>query len=457
MLADSRKWHFGVLAFTGTGHLTPLLSLAQELKRRGHRVTLFEKPKIAERVREAGLEFQSVGARETTAGQIQPPVGAGAWSEIAMLRFNLNRISCDLRRFLEDTPAATRNAGVDVLIVNEVALTGPTVAEVLGLPYFLVSISVPHSFGWSGFPLIFGYRYSRSWLSWIQRTFLEMSCLHMRGPIRWALNRSRREIGLAPIRTGRKDRLCLGHVTRMPEWLDIPRKSLPDNFCYAGPFAAKDERPYVEFPWERLDGRPLIYASLGTTRNVQPMILRQIAEACAGLDVQLVISLGNRFDVAAFADLPGNPIVVKYAPQLELLKIAEIVITHGGSNTAFETLTAGKPMIVIPLAYDQPALAARLARLNIAEILPVMRLSPQRIRTAILKLLDDVSYRNAAATMQKRISSLNGVERAAEFIEQALDRFQLNREMEAEENRKSCSCALGANKPASCVPGQGLQ
>jgi UDP:flavonoid glycosyltransferase YjiC (YdhE family) len=77
-------------------------------------------------------------------------------------------------------------------------------------------------------------------------------------------------------------------------------------------------------------------------------------------------------------------------------------------------------MVAIPLAYDQPAVAARLARLGIAEMLPVMRLSARTIQRAVTKVLKDPSYRDAAVKMQAKLRSLNGVQRAADVIEEAL-------------------------------------
>ncbi|HEV2486808.1 MAG TPA: glycosyltransferase [Terracidiphilus sp.] len=423
MPAEYQKWHFGVLSFTGTGHLIPLLSLAQELKQRGHRVTFFEKPKIKERVLQAGVEFIPINAGANSKPKNPPKTDFDLLSELSTLRFNLNRIIHDVQAFLEETPPALTDAGVNALIVNEVALSGPTVAQMLGIPYFIISTSVPHNFGWNGFPWFSGYRYSPTSLPWVQRVFLELSCLRMRGPIRHALDRSRRQVGLGPVRELPCKFPCLSHITQLPQCLDLPRSSLPRNFFYAGPFESSAARPSVDFPWDRLDGRPLIYATLGTTRNVQPLIFQMIAEACQGLHTQLVISLGNRFDPASFADLPGQPLVTRYAPQLELLRIAQIVITHGGSNTVFETLMAGKPMIAIPLAYDQPAIAARLKRLQIAEVLPVMKLSSKRIREAITKLLNERIYHDSALEMQSRIRSLSGTKRAVDVIEQSLDRY----------------------------------
>jgi MGT family glycosyltransferase len=454
MPADLHKWHFGVLSFTGTGHLNPLLSLAQELKHRGHRVTFFEKPKIEDRVCQAGLEFFPIGKGMPLDQKPFSAKGAGILSEASTLRFNLKRISQDLQRFLKETPSALTQAGVNALLVNEVALTGPTVAQMLCLPYFIISTSVPHQFGWDDLGRFSGFRYSSSRLSWVQRLFLELSVSRMRGPILRTLDEFRRRENLGPAREVSKVFPCLSHMTQLPQCLDLPRRSVPGNFCYAGPMVSKSARPSVAFPWDRLDGRPLIYASLGTTRNVQPHVFRQIAEACRNLHVQLIISLGNRFGPDGFADLPGQPLVTQYAPQLEILKIASIVITHCGSNTVFETLMEGKPMIAIPLAYDQPAMAARLARLHLAEVLPVMRLTPRRLCTAITRLLNDTRYRDAAVKMQSVIRSVNGSQRAADVIEDSLDRYAADRPLanHAESISSNCDPALDRSTPVSSLP-----
>jgi MGT family glycosyltransferase len=255
----------------------------------------------------------------------------------------------------------------------------------------------------------------------VETALLEISALRMRGPIRRMLDVHRQQAGLGTVREGRKTFPELAHITQLPQCLDMPRTGLPPNFHYTGPFANQAIRPHVDFPWGQLDGRPIVYASLGTTRNVQASVFRLIAEACRDLELQLVISLGGRFDPEQFPDLPGNPLVTKYAPQLELLRVATLVITHGGPNTVFEALMEGKPMIAIPLAHDQPAVAARLARWGIAEVLPVMRLSASGIHNAATKVLNDARYREAAVKMQAELHSLHGLQRAADIIEKELE------------------------------------
>jgi zeaxanthin glucosyltransferase len=112
--------------------------------------------------------------------------------------------------------------------------------------------------------------------------------------------------------------------------------------------------------------------------------------------------------------------VVRYAPQLELLKRARLVITHGGPNTVFEALMEGKSMIAIPMAHDQPAIADRLAWLKVAEVLPIEKLSAKRLRLALEKLLSDVSYSDAAMKVGAKIRSEQGLERAVDVIEVTL-------------------------------------
>jgi zeaxanthin glucosyltransferase len=422
MSTERPNWHFGVMSFTGTGHLNSLILLSQELKERGHKITFFEKPKIEDRVRQAGLDFFPIGTGRTPFKEQKAQLNNSSLrSQLSTLQFNLKRITHDLEIYLQETPSALRRTGVDALLINEIALTGPTVAQIARLPYFIISPSVPHIFGWSDFPWLSGYKYSASWLSVLETALFEVTALRMRGPIRRALDSYRQKIGLGPVQETRKSFAELAHITQLPKALDLPRTRLPDNFFYTGPFANQATRPHVDFPWDRLDGRPIIYAALGTTRNVQAFVFRLIAEACQDLDLQLVISLGGRIDPEMFADLPGNPLVMDYVPQLELLKLATIVITHCGANTAFAALMEGKPMVAIPLAHDQPAVAARLARLGIAEVLPVMRLSASKIHRAVTKVLNNPSYRHAALKMQAELHSLNGSQRAADIIEETLE------------------------------------
>ena len=132
----------------------------------------------------------------------------------------------------------------------------------------------------------------------------------------------------------------------------------------------------VEFPWERLTGEPLIYASMGTLQNRVANVFHTIASATSGLkNVQLVLSLGDHVDPKEIGPLPTNAITVKYAPQLELLKRASVCITHAGLNTVLEALAQGVPQVAIPVTNDQPGVAARIADKKTGLVLPLNELT----------------------------------------------------------------------------------
>ena len=73
----------------------------------------------------------------------------------------------------------------------------------------------------------------------------------------------------------------LAQITQLPRALEFDIEPLPPHLYYTGPFVDAALRPTVDFAWNRLDGRPLIYASLGTLQNRSLEIFRKIAEACA--------------------------------------------------------------------------------------------------------------------------------------------------------------------------------
>jgi zeaxanthin glucosyltransferase len=413
--------HFGVLSHSGTGHLNPLIALSRQLTARGHRVTFFQKPKLESRVCQQEIRFSSIGKSTHCSEKYRGGDGAkSSRSRVGALRNSVRRIVGEMAKSLRETPAAITQAGIDVLIIDEIILSGPTLAQMLDIPYFVVSTSVPLNLGWSVSGRTSKHRSPASLFLLLENALLQVSALRMQGPVRWTLDAYRRKIGLGPIREIQKVFPAMAQITQLPQCMDFPRLRLPHNFYYTGPFVDESARPHIQFPWRQLDGRPFAYASLGTARAVTPAIFRLIAEACDSLDLQLVISLGGRGDPEIFDDLPGRPLVVKEAPQLQLLKKAEIVITHSGLNTVLEALMEGKPILAIPIAYDQPAVADRLAWLGVSEVLSLEGLATKQIRIALERLLNNESYRSAAVDLQGKIQNACGLTHAADLIEAAL-------------------------------------
>src|SRR5262249_8182355 len=175
------------------------------------------------------------------------------------------------------------------------------------------------------------------------------------------INRQRREWGLPPTRGFNALFSGLAQVAQLPAALELPGRILPPHVHHSGPWIATAARAPVDFPWSRLDpARLLVYVSMGTLQNGLLRTFRMIAEGCAGLGLQLVISMGGGQDPALLRDLPGDPVVVGYAPQLELIRRSALTVSHGGLNTVLESLAEGVPTVVLPVTYDQPGGGARV-------------------------------------------------------------------------------------------------
>jgi MGT family glycosyltransferase len=228
-------------------------------------------------------------------------------------------------------------------------------------------------------------------------------------PIAEVVQGCRKSWGLRPHRTPEESFSPLAQISQQPELFDFPRQHLAPSFHYVGPLRRpKTLRP--EFPWARLDGRPLIYASLGTLQNSRPDIFHLFAEACQGTNSQLVIAHGGGMTEEQEKQLPGNTVAVSYAPQLELLARSALTITHAGLNTVLDSLTFGVPLIAIPITYEQPAIARRIVFRSVGETIPFQRLTPDVLRNKIRRLLAlDSPYRANAAKMAGAIRAAGGV------------------------------------------------
>jgi zeaxanthin glucosyltransferase len=117
--------------------------------------------------------------------------------------------------------------------------------------------------------------------------------------------------------------------------------------------------------------------------------------------------------------LPPNVIAVPFAPQRALISRASLVITHAGLNSTLETLTAGVPMITIPISHDQPGVAARVRRLGAGCSLPAAELSSEKLRTLLQHVLATPRYALAAKDCAARLQQINGVAIAADVVEEA--------------------------------------
>jgi MGT family glycosyltransferase len=410
--------HFGIICPAETGHLNTMLPLGRELQRRGHRVTLVGVLDAQAKTQAAGLEFWAIAQSEYPLGKMaQSFAQLGKLSGLAALRYTITLYQQWTAVLLREAPGAIKEAGIEALLVDQTISAGATIAEFLEIPFINVCSAVvllpedsvpPHFKSWN---------YNPAWWACLRNRAANSLFTRLVKPIREVREDYRRQWKL-PSESFPWSKLAI--VSQQPAEFEFPRKTLPQCFHFTGPYHDSTGRVAVDFPYEKLTGQPLIYASMGTLQNRQEQIFQTIAEACVGLDAQLVISLGGSGSPESLQGLPGEPIVVSYAPQLELLKKTTLTITHAGMNTALECLTNGVPMVAIPVANDQPGIAARIAWTGAGELVPLSRLSVPKLRSSIQRVLSQDSYKKNAFRLQEAIHRAGGVNRAADIIEQAI-------------------------------------
>jgi zeaxanthin glucosyltransferase len=405
--------HFAFVAPPLRGHYRPLCNLAAELIARGHRATFLHHPDAEPLVEAEGAGFEAIGRGV-------PPV-AGWTAPMARIRglLGLGGVMDGMVRFTDmfcrEAPEALRRIGADALVVDQLEAGGGLVAEHLGLPFASIAVTVPINREPGIPPPFVGWRFDsgekgvrRNHGGWRVSDFL------MRG-VGDSIERNSSMLRL-PLRRRLED--CLSpslQISQMVPSLDFPRKALPPGFHYVGPFRARTTGAFELPPG---DDRPLVYCTLGTLQGSRAEIFRKVARACEELDLRLLITQGNCGDLKP-GDLPGNPLIHDWVPQEAVLSFADLVVCHGGMNTVLDPLAAGLPMVVMPLAFEQSAIAARLDHAGVAKTLS-WRASARRLAEAIGEVRERPSFRARAEAARLEIGESGGTARAADLIEAEL-------------------------------------
>jgi MGT family glycosyltransferase len=196
-------------------------------------------------------------------------------------------------------------------------------------------------------------------------------------------------------------------------------EKLGDSYLFIGP-SIGDGLPAVDFDFGVLDGRPLIYASLGTVFNRNIIFFRNVMASFGGSDYQVVMSLGKGLSRSALGDIPANIIVRDYVPQLEILERSALYITHGGVGSVHQALYCGVPLVLAPQQVEHGMVSARLVELGVGEML--RKMTAGEMRQAAERVLANGSYRKQAARLGTGLKEAGGVKAAVDRIERNLER-----------------------------------
>ncbi|GDZ95564.1 glycosyl transferase family protein [Planktothrix agardhii CCAP 1459/11A] len=433
--------HFGLICPSASGHLNTIIPLGQELKRRGHRVTLVGVPitktgfQTQAKTLAEGLEFQAVWQPDSVES---PPEYS---SQNVSQNFDFSTLLSQQReidsqrikigwipgqsvvyqeKYLTHAPAAIKSAGIEALLIDSKASAGATVAQYLDIPFVSIfSAIISHSEATVP-PFDTTWSYDSSWWGILRNQIGYVYLKKTEASVLKVINYYRRKWNLPLLSSFDDDYSPLAQISQQIAELEFPRQRLPRYFHFTGPYHYSGSRSPIFFPYDKLTNQPLIYASLGSMLGGLQWVIEVMASACKDLDVQLVISRGGINNCDFPGELPKNTLLVNNAPQLELLQKATLTITHGGINTVLESLYNGLPMVAIPLFSDQHGMAARVAWAGCGEFIPLNKLTVKNLHKTLKKVLGNDSYRKRALDLQLAIKKSGGVEKAVDIIEEAI-------------------------------------
>jgi len=413
----------GFVSMPFVGHLNPMTTLARRLQSRGHEVAFIGVPDVEPSARAAGLDFVPFCENEYPAGSIAKllrPVSKLHGLEAA--RWSVRERNVDLfNAASKHLPQKLAETGVAALVIDVLHTFLELVPMGLGMPYVQVSTGLHIDFSGATPPFFF---------SWPHETTPEALTRNLEGV------KSAGEIFAPMVRVAMSYAQKLGLqvdwsdfsattsklavMTQTPKEFDFPGIPWPAQFHYTGPFHDIEGREPIAFPWEKLTGNPLVYASMGTLVNGLKHVYKTVLQATAQLsEIQVVLSVGENVKLDDLGTIPSNVIVVRKAPQIELLKRAVLCITHAGLNTALESLAQGVPMVAIPIGYDQPGVATHIAYHGVGEFLDIEDLTVEPVQWLIQEVLENSRYREKARWFQKVIAQTGGLDVAADVVERA--------------------------------------
>ena len=413
-----------ITTFGSSGDVHPYVGLALALAARGHRPIIATSEYYRPKVERAGIEFRAVRpvfdpTDPGVVAAIMDPLRGGEYliRDVAM--------ACIRDSFLDLQGAVS---GADLLITHPLTFAGRPVAEAMTLPW-LSSVLAPMSFFsahdlpvFAAAPQVHAARHLGLAASRSVVRMAKLASRHWADPVR-AL---RSELGLPeapdPIFEGQHS--PLGVLALFSRVLADPQPDWPPNTHITGSIFYDDVDPSNELPRSLRrfldDGPPPIVFTLGTSAvGAAGPFYEQSASATQQLGRRAVLLVGH--DQRNHPATPHKDVCVcEYASYTALFPRAAAIVHQGGIGTTAQALRAGKPMLVVPHAHDQPDNAFRVERLGVARVLYPKHYRAAKIAEVLGGLLADRTAAKTAADVAERMRQEDGAETASDVIERTL-------------------------------------
>ncbi len=376
------------------GHTNPTLPVAAKLVQRGHQVRYYSFKPFEEKIRQTGAEF-------VCCDEFLPelaPVQERRMRKISTTEMTLSDL--ELTRRLD--PLLSRDIETlrpDCIVSDSVCFWGKLIAGKYRLPF--VCSTTTFAFN----------RYSSRYM---KNSFREMADTLLGLP---RVNRRLKQ--LEPLGYHVKSALSLvqndndtNTIVYTSKAFQPCAETFSGHYAFIGPSVRKPEAA------PRPNRRPQIYISMGTVLIDQTRFYKSCIEALKDMDADVILSVGKDTNLEAFQNLPENTTVFPTVSQMDVLVNTDVFITHCGMNSVSESLYMGVPLLLFPQTGEQKAVARRVFEVG-AGIYPE-NTSPEKLRTAVQKLLTDSVYRTAARSIQKDFRSCSGAAGGAEFVEKVI-------------------------------------
>lgn len=411
----------GIISPPTLGHVNPFLILGNTLIKRGHEVVFFQQIDMKEKIEKAGIKFCRIGKSlpQNSIKTVQKELGS--MHGLSAMRFWMKQQIGLFKMWFIDLPKLIDQENTDFMLVDQSDPVGACVAEHKKIPFITICLGLDLDWEEGIPPFFLDWEYGDSEKKIIRNKIGFKNFVKDFQPLFDYVNKKRQEYNMGsydytktlyPVSP-------IAQIAQIPHFLDYPRKEKRDIFHNVGPFT--DINLFeIDFPYDKLNGKPLIYISLGTILNMRSDIFEIIAESFSGINAQLIISTGDRLSSLNAENWPQDTIVCDYVPQRKILSHAVLCITHGGLNTVMDALSNGVPVLVIPISFDQPGTAARVKYKKVGEYIRYNMLSKEIINETVLKILNNPDYYKRAEEMKKAFSELDGLQTAINIIEKKI-------------------------------------
>jgi len=405
------------------GDVLPYLAIALGLQERGHQVLLATSACYREKVEALGVGFRAV---RPNSDWVADPALMRRRSHpgLGLIRVAREWLLPALPETYQDTAAAAE--GADLLVSHPLAYAARLVAEKTRVPW-VSTVSVPLGFfsayDDTALPLPAAFSAPFRWLGPRGRSSMLRLGARATRFLAKPWYRLRAELNLPPatdrnpLSDSHSPDLVLALFSKLladkqPDW---PPQTVITGFPVS-PRASGAGLP-AELSRFLNDGPPPIVFTLGTAVGSDAGRFYETSLAAARSIGCRAVFVGSGVPERLAAS--SEMITLDYAPYAELFPRAAVVVHHGGIGTTGLAMQSGRPMLVMPRAWDQPDNAARVARLGIARVLPRHRYTVSLVASELRQLLDD-AYRRRALAVSDQLRQEDGVRAACDAIEARL-------------------------------------